>query len=148
MHKVWTSNLETGISEIDSGNKKIIGYINTLSDAREKGSIAEVSNVLDHLLDHVCNQFLFEEHMMKQAGYKYHKAHEKVHELFAKKLAEFRGRVQNNENIIDDVIDMLVSWVDGHIQNEDNMYADTLQLKIEKEGGDSWVKGVLKKLFG
>lgn len=148
MQKSWSSELETGIAEIDAGNKKIVDYINSLNAAKEVGNRAELVNVLELLLDHVCNQFLFEEHMMEQAGYKYHKAHEKVHELFAKKLADFRGRVKDGETLFDEVIDMLVNWVDGHIQNEDNMYAETLQVKIEQEGGESWVKGVMKKLFG
>ena len=148
MNKSWSSDLETGVSEIDAGNKKIVGYINVLSDAKDKGNRDELVKVLELLLDHVCNQFLFEEHMMEQAGYEYHKAHEKVHELFAKKLAEFRGRINNGETFFDDVIGMLDHWVDGHIRNEDMMYAETLKIKIEQEGGESWVRGVMKKLFG
>jgi hemerythrin len=148
MQKVWSSDLETGIAEIDSGNKKIVDYINSLSAAKETGNRDELVNVLENLLDHVCNQFMFEEHMMEEAGYEFHKAHEKVHELFAKKLADFRGRVQAGESPYDEVIAMLDHWVDGHIKNEDQMYAETVQTKIEQEGGESFVKGVLKKLFG
>jgi hemerythrin len=148
MQKVWSSDLETGIAEIDSGNKKIVDYINSLSAAKETGNRDELVNVLENLLDHVCNQFMFEEHMMEEAGYEFHKAHEKVHELFAKKLADFRGRVQAGESPYDEVIAMLDHWVDGHIKNEDQMYAETIQTKIEQEGGESFVKGVLKKLFG
>ncbi|MDH5185324.1 MAG: bacteriohemerythrin [Gammaproteobacteria bacterium] len=148
MSKLWNSDLETGIPEIDAENKKIVEYINVLSKAKDEGNRTELVNVLDLLLDHVCNQFLFEEHMMKEAGYEYSKAHEKVHELFAKKLADFRGRIKNGETFFDDVISMLDHWVDGHIRNEDQMYAETLQVKITQEGGESWVQGVMKKLFG
>ena len=148
MQKVWSSDMETGIAEIDAGNKKIVDYINSLSAAKEAENRDELVNVLENLLDHVCNQFMFEEHMMEEAGYEFHKAHEKVHELFAKKLADFRGRVQAGESPYDDVIAMLDHWVDGHIKNEDQMYAETVQIKIKKEGGESFVKGVLKKLFG
>lgn len=148
MNKSWSSDLETGITEIDVGNKKIVEYINTLSMAKAKGDRDVLVNILELLLDHVCNQFLFEEHMMEQAGYEYHKAHEKVHELFAKKLADFRGRINDGESPFDDVIAMLDHWVDGHIRNEDQMYAETVQVKIAQEGGESFVKGVLKKLFG
>jgi len=148
MQKVWSDDLETGIAEIDSGNRKIVEYINSLSTAKEANNRDVLVDVLEKLLDHVCNQFMFEEHMMEEAGYEYHKAHEKVHELFAKKLADFRGRILAGESPYDDVIAMLDHWVDGHIKNEDQLYAETVQTKIEKEGGESFVRGVLKKLFG
>lgn len=148
MQKVWSSDLDTGVTEIDVGNKKIVDYINNLSAAKESGNRDVLVNVLDQLLDHVCNQFIFEEHMMEEAGYEYHKAHEKVHEVFAKKLAELRGRVQSEESPFDEVIKMLDNWLSGHVKHEDQMYAKTVQDKIEQEGGESWVSGVLKKLFG
>lgn len=148
MQMVWSNELETGISEIDNGNRKIVDCINNLSAAKAVGNRDELVAVIERLLDHVCNQFMLEEHMMEEAGYAYHKAHEKVHEVFAKKLAELRGRVQAGESPFDDVISMLTHWVEGHIQNEDKMYADTVLVKIRQEGGDSWVTGVMKKLFG
>lgn len=148
MEKTWSSDMETGIAEIDAGNKKIVDYINSLNAAKAAGNRDELVKVLENLLDHVCNQFLFEEHMMEEAGYEYHKAHEKVHELFAKKLADFRGQVQAGGSPFDEVIAMLDHWVDGHIKNEDHMYAETVQTKIEQEGGESFVRSVLKKLFG
>lgn len=148
MSKVWSSEYETGIPEIDTQNKKLVDYINALDSAKESGDSDVVVKVIESLLDHVCNQFMFEEHMMEEAGYEYHKAHEKVHEIFAKKLAELRGRVQAGEFPYDELISMLSHWVDGHVKNEDKMYAESVQVKIQKEGGDSWVKGVMKKLFG
>lgn len=148
MQKVWSDELNTGIKEIDAGNEKIVDYINSLSAAKKSDNREELVKVLDMLLDHVCNQFIFEEHMMEEAGYKYHKAHEKVHEVFAKKLADFRGKVQAGESPFDEVIEMLSNWLDGHVKNEDQMYAKTVSEKIEQEGGESWVSGVLKKLFG
>lgn len=149
MQKLWTSDLNTGIDEIDAGNKKIVEYINSLVVAKEKGNMGELENVIEHLLvDFVCSQFVFEEHLMEQAGYEYRSAHEKVHELFAKKLADLRVRVNNGEPIFDQVIDMLVHWVDSHIRNDDNLYAESVLRKINQEGGESWVKGVMKVLFG
>lgn len=148
MQKQWSSDLETGIAEIDAGNKKIVEYVNTLGAAKAADNRDELVQVMEALLDHVCNQFLFEEHMMEEAGYEYHKAHEKVHELFAKKIADFRGRLQAGESPYDEVISMLDHWIDGHIKNEDQMYAETVQIKIEQEGGESFVKSVLKRLFG
>lgn len=148
MQKEWSSDLETGIPEIDTGNKQIVEHINNLEKAKEFVDKLELEHVIDALLDHVCNQFLLEEHMMKEAGYEHAVAHEKVHELFAKKIADIRGRFQSGEAPFDDLINMLDKWIDGHVRNEDQLYADTVLVKIEQEGGESWVSGVMKKLFG
>lgn len=148
MHKLWTSDLDTGITEIDLENRKIVNYINILSNAKSANDREKLGEILDNLLDYVCNHFLFEEHLMQQANYEYRVAHEKVHELFAKRLADFRGRYNEGETPFNDVIAMLVRWVDEHIRNDDRMYAETVQDKIEQEGGQTWVAGVMKRLFG
>ena len=148
MYKLWTSDLNTGIAEIDRENRKIVDYINILAAAKEEGDREQLGGVLEMLLDYVCNHFIFEEVMMEKADYEFRVSHEKVHELFAKRLADFRGRFKAGETPFDEVIGMLAHWVDDHIRNEDGMYAETVQQTIEKEGGETWVAGVMKRLFG
>ena len=148
MHMIWTSDLNTGIAEIDSENRKIVEYVNQLTDARQAGDRQKLGEILDLLLDYVVNHFLFEEHLMEQANYQFFSAHEKVHELFAKKLADLRGRYAKGEDVFADVIAMLSNWVDNHVRIEDQLYAESVQDTIEKEGGETWVAGVMKRLFG
>lgn len=148
MHMIWTNDLNTGIPEIDAENQKIVTYINTLSDAKEAGDTSTVSTVIDNLLDYVVNHFLFEEHMMEQANYQFRASHEAFHELFAKKLADLRGRCHQGEDVSDALVAMLSNWVNVHIRQEDQKYAAEVLQTIEDEGGQSWVTGVMKKLFG
>lgn len=148
MHMIWTSDLNTGIEEIDVENRKIVTYVNTLTDAKTAGDRAKQGEVIELLLDYVVNHFLLEEHMMEQADYEFRNAHERVHEIFAKKLADFRGRYQDGEDISDDLVTMLSNWVDNHIRVEDQLYAESVHETIEKEGGQTWVAGVMKRLFG
>lgn len=148
MHMIWTSDLNTGIHEIDVENRKIVDYVNQLTDAKAVGDREKLGEVLELLLDYVVNHFLFEEHMMEQANYQFFSAHEKVHELFAKKLADLRGRYQAGEDVFAELIAMLSNWVDNHVRIEDQLYAESVQDKIEEEGGETWVAGVMKKLFG
>lgn len=148
MHMIWTNDLNTGIAEIDTENQKIVTYINTLSDAKAAGDTSTVATVIDNLLDYVVNHFLFEEHMMEQANYKFRASHEAFHELFAKKLADLRGRCHQGENVSDPLVSLLSDWVNVHIRHEDQKYAESVQQTIEDEGGHSWVAGVMKKLFG
>jgi len=145
---IWTEDLNTGIAEIDAENRKIVNYINALSDAREAGDNAVLGNTLDNLLDYAVNHFLFEEHLMAEANYKYRASHEAIHEMFAKKLADLRGRHGNGEDVHDHLVTMLRDWVNVHIRQEDQKYAEAVNQTIEQEGGQSWISGVMKKLFG
>jgi hemerythrin len=144
----WTDELNTGIQEIDVQNRRLVEFINTLSAARQTGDRAQVGHVLDQLLDFVCNHFMFEEHLMQEANYEFRAAHEKIHEIFAKRLAAFRGRFASGENVCDELHDMLKGWMDHHIKQEDKAYAKTVQQTIEQEGGQTWVSGIMQRLFG
>ncbi|MCW9088446.1 MAG: bacteriohemerythrin [Gammaproteobacteria bacterium] len=148
MHMIWSDDLNTGIAEIDAENQKIVHYLNALSDARESGDSAVLGTTLDNLLDYAVNHFLFEEHLMAEANYKYRASHEAIHEMFAKKLADLRGRHSAGEDVHQALISMLRDWVNIHIRQEDQKYADAVGQTIEKEGGQSWISGVVKKLFG
>jgi hemerythrin len=148
MHMIWTDDLNTGIPEIDRENQKIVSYINTLSDAKAAGDRSQLGTTLDNLLDYAVNHFLFEEHMLEEAGYEFRASHEAFHEMFAKKLAALRGRFGEGEDVHDELVRMLSDWVNVHIRQEDQKYATVVQQTIEEEGGRSWVAGVMKKLFG
>lgn len=148
MHMIWTDDLNTGITEIDTENKKIVTYINTLSDAKASGDTTAPGKTIDSLLDYAVNHFLFEEHLMEQANYQFRASHEAFHELFAKKLAELRGRCNEGKDVTDELVAMLNNWVNVHIRQEDQKYAQDVLHTIEEEGGHSWVAGVMKKLFG
>ena len=145
---IWTDDLNTGIPEIDRENRKIVNYINTLADAREAGDSSAIGTTLDNLLDYAVNHFLFEEHLMAEADYKYRASHEAIHEMFAKKLADMRGRHAAGEDVHETLVAMLRDWVNVHIRHEDQKYAATVSQTIEEEGGQSWISGVMKKLFG
>lgn len=148
MQLAWTDDLNTGIPEIDEQNRRLVDYANTLDEAKQSGDHARVGQVLENLLDYAVNQFLFEEHLMAEANYEGLAAHERIHEIFAKKLADFRGRHAQDEDVTDDLHAMLANWVNVHIREEDQRYAGSVNRVIEQEGGDTWVKGVMKKLFG
>lgn len=144
----WTDDLNTGIPEIDEQNRRLVEFINTLIAARETGDRTQVGNVLDQLLDFVCNHFMFEEHLMEQANYEFRAAHEKIHEIFAKRLAAFRGRFAEGENVCDELHAMLKNWMEIHIKQEDQAYAHSVQQVIKQEGGDTWMAGIMQRFFG
>lgn len=148
MYKSWTNDLNTGIPEIDAEHRKLVAYINLLVTAKKTGLREKLGEILDLLLGHVCNQFMLEEHMMELANYEYRSAHTKVHEMFAKHLADLRGRYKAGETPFDEAIEMLVHWVDVHIRNQDKMYADTVLKSMVQEDGMTWIGSVMNRLIG
>lgn len=144
----WTDDLNTGIAEIDAQNRRLGDFINRLNESENTGDREITGAVLEELLDFSVNNFLFEEKLMEEAGYEFHHAHERVHELFVKKLAEFRGRYANGDDVTGELYTMLMGWVENHVKREDKDYVTSVQQVIEKEGDETWVQGIMKKMFG
>lgn len=144
----WTDDLNTGISEIDAQNRRLGDFIDLLEESLTTEDREKQGYVLDELLDFVVNNFLFEEKIMEEAGYEFRSAHERVHELFIKKLAELRGRFADGDGIAEELLGMLRSWVENHVKREDKDYVASVRQVIEEEGDETWVQGIMKRMFG
>jgi hemerythrin len=144
----WTDDLNTGIDEIDAQNQRLGDFINLLDEGVAAGDREKLGYVLEELLDFAVNNFLFEEKLMEEAGYEFHGAHERVHELFIKKLAEFRGRYASGDDVTGELRSMLVGWVDNHVKREDKDYVASVRKVSAEEGDETWVQGIMKKMFG
>ncbi len=147
----WTEDLETGIHVIDEQHKRIVGFINELDHASQTGSAPEVQHVLEGLLDYTVTHFEFEEELQEKAGYPFLKAHMRVHEIFMKRIAAFRERANNGENIIPELLSMLKVWLSSHIKGDDRDYVESVKKML---GGDNtresqgWVGAMVKRFFG
>ncbi len=144
----WTDDLNTGIEEVDSQNRRLGEFINILAEGVVAGDREKAGYVLEELLDFSVNNFLFEEKLMEEAGYEFHGAHERVHELFIKKLAEFRGRYANGDDVAEELLTMLKGWVANHVKREDKDYVASVRQAIKEEGDETWVQGIMKRMFG
>ena len=150
-HIEWVSELDTGIQVIDSQHKHIVQYINELIDAREALNKAQVSHVLDELVDYTMSHFTFEESLMEEAGYPFIKGHKRVHQLFAKRVGDYVQRFKMGEEITEELINTLKAWLINHIKSDDNDYAEIVRTNLQ--GMDSakhqgWLSRSLKKIFG
>jgi hemerythrin len=146
----WTEDLETGIPVIDEQHKRIISYINELDHANQTGNAAEMQEVLEGLLDYTVTHFQFEEELQEKAGYPFLKAHQRVHEIFMKRIATFRERANKGENIIPELLSMLKVWLSSHIKGDDRDYVESVK-KIAggaEQENSGWLSSTLKRLFG
>ena len=148
----WSSDLDTGIESIDQQHRRIVDYLNELSNANSTGDMAVTNHVLNELVDYTITHFAFEEELQEKAGYPFLKAHKRVHEIFAKRVAEFQKRAAAGENVAPEVLSMLKIWLVNHIKGDDADYAPSVKnmlgVEASKDTTGGWLGSALKKFFG
>ena len=148
---LWQDNLNTGIQVIDDQHRRIVEMINQLHAAQTGGSQLVVAEVIDELVDYTLSHFAFEEELMEEAGYPFCAAHKRVHEVFTKRVSEYRMRFQAGEDVVDELKSMLSRWLFNHIRGDDKAYAEQVKRHLNKfareheEGG--WLGRTMKRLF-
>ncbi len=149
----WTEDLSVGVEVIDNQHKRIVQYINQLQQARETLDRHQVGAVLSELVDYTQSHFGFEEAMMEEAGYPYLNAHKRVHELFVKRVGGLVQRFELGDDVADELLKTLITWLLNHIRNEDADYSEAVQRNLgsahldlsDKSGG--WLHNALKRFF-
>lgn len=145
----WSKDLDTGFAVIDNQHRRIVDYINDLYDARTSGHKREdIAKVIDELVDYTLSHFTFEESMQEEAHYPFLKAHKKVHDLFAKRVAEYRERFKMGEDVSEELNNLLVTWLFNHIKRDDADYVESLKRNISQDEFVERKKGFFSRLFG
>ncbi|KAG1533513.1 hypothetical protein G6F50_015854 [Rhizopus delemar] len=93
-----------------------------------------------------------EDELIEEAGYPFCASHKRVHEVFIKRVAEYRLRFQAGEDISDELRTMLSRWLFNHIRGDDQAYAEQVKAHLnqfarEHQGG-GWLGRTLKRFFG
>jgi len=94
---VWQAELETGIDVIDQQHQRIVALINQLGEAKDREGLA---TVLEELVDYTLSHFAFEEELMEESGYSFGPAHKRVHDMFVRRVSEYRMRFEAGEDIV------------------------------------------------
>jgi len=143
----WTHDLESGIPVIDEQHKRIIEFINELYDARQSGNASETNQVMEGLLNYTVTHFEFEEGLQEKAGYPFLKAHQRIHEIFMKKIADIRARAAAGEEVAHELLTLLKGWLVSHIKGEDRDYVESVRkvLEPDDQADTGWLNTLLKK---
>ena len=148
---LWQDNLNTGIQVIDDQHRRIVEMINQLEAARQSGSQVAIVEVLDELVDYTLSHFAFEEALMEEAGYPFCAAHKRVHEVFTKRVSEYRMRFQAGEDVVDELKSMLSRWLFNHIRNDDKAYSEQVRQHLDRFSRQhqqgNWLTRTVQRLF-
>ena len=145
---VWQAELDTGIDVIDQQHQRIVALINQLAEATGRDDQAAV---LEELVDYTLSHFAFEEELMEESGYTFGPAQKRVHDMFARRVGEYRMRFEAGEDITAELKGMLARWLFNHIRGDDKSYSRHVRHYLETyKGGagrrsrDGWFKRRVK----
>ena len=147
---VWNDELATGINVIDGQHKRIIHYINQLTDAKNLEAKDIVGEVLVELIDYTLSHFAFEESLMDDADYKAADIHKRTHDAFRDKIRSYKTRHEAGEDVSEELHQLLNVWLMSHIAEDDNSYVPVVIQNIaginttEKEG---WIRSKVQQFF-
>ncbi|MDR2872610.1 MAG: bacteriohemerythrin [Xanthomonadaceae bacterium] len=149
---VWQDDLETGIEAVDNQHRRIVEMINHLHVNHKSLDRAAAGEVIDEMIDYTLSHFAFEEELMEESGYPFTAAHKRVHEIFTRRVAEYRLRFQAGEDVTEELKSMLSRWLFNHIRGDDKAYAETIKRHLHiTDSGSAPKKGGffarLKQLF-
>lgn len=157
----WDSSLSIGIDIIDEQHKRIIDYINELdlflsnknfdsSFVANSVSFKEkLKNIINELVDYTITHFAFEEDMMEKANYPFLSSHKKVHTIFTDRVANYQKRFIAGEDISQELLAELKTWLVNHIKKDDKDYSSVVFKTLNKKGWfGGGLKSALKMFFG
>lgn len=150
---IWQDDMDTGIDIIDGQHRRIVEMINHLHITQKSMERFAVGEVIDELVDYTLSHFAFEEELMEESGYSFGPAHKRVHDMFVRRVSEYRMRFEAGEDIAAELKGMLARWLFNHIRGDDKAYAKHVRhyLDTYKRGGmagggarDGWFKRKIK----
>ena len=141
----WSEKFNIGIDVIVNQHRQILDYINALEKIRATGAREQIKDVFDDLIDYTQSHFCFGENLLAQVNYQFLPSHRSIHELFVKRLKDYRQRFDNGESVEDDLHRLLSKWLINHIQHDDQDYIDAVRDNMlhylrsqEQKKGKSW----------
>jgi len=150
---VWQDDLNTGIEPIDHQHMRIVEMINRLNAIHKNARRETISDVIDELVDYTLSHFAFEEELMEEAGYPFCTAHKRVHEVFTRRVVEYRMRFRAGEDIVEDLRNLLARWLFNHIRGDDQAYAPQVKqhlnrfIRAQEASTGGWLERTIRRLF-
>ncbi len=126
----WTPAMSVGVEAIDTDHKMLIGLINQLADAIDKGNAHDiVASVINALVDYTEYHFGREEEMMLVCDYADFNNHVSTHGKIIETLQHLRnahaGRAPGHTEKV--LLDFMRAWLIDHILGVDMKYAPAMK---------------------
>lgn len=131
MRFAWDKKYSVGVKAIDEQHQhffEIINNIYGLLEDRETDKDA-LRLIITELSDYALYHFATEERYFKKFGYRKVQAHVRQHDVFRKKIKDFKNKAKTTqtaadlEQLTEKVAEFAVSWMCRHILVVDKQYS-------------------------
>ncbi len=123
----WTEKYSIGIGEIDAQHQELFAFINEVYRLiEEKGEKNVLPKEAEKLADFMTAHFATEERYMEQCGFAGFRTHQIAHEGFDKKIHRLQEKAERQGHFDLESLELLKSWLQGHILGADRQYAACL----------------------
>lgn len=122
----WDPSLSVNVAEIDRQHQKLIDMINELDDGMRQGKGKDkLAGIIGGLVSYTQVHFRTEEKYFAQFGYDDAPAHQREHEDFTRKVADFKAKFESGKiGLSLEVMNFLSNWLRNHIMSSDMKYAE------------------------
>lgn len=129
----WTDDLYTGNTLIDGDHRKLVGLVNALFEAMEKGQASDiVSKAMNDLIVYTREHFAREETEMQRIEYVAWLAHKSEHAKLIKQVEELMAIVDSGGKMnVPAVSVFLDEWLRNHILTADLKLAAALKRRTQ-----------------
>jgi hemerythrin len=122
----WDNTLDVGVPQFNEDHRRLVGFINDLHSGIISGiGIAQMTYILDGLIDYTKGHFGREEELMSKHGYPDLKAHRREHYELMVQVGDFNARLRDGKASFSlELMSFLKDWLVNHIKGTDMMYRD------------------------
>lgn len=119
----WGPELDIGMPEVNRQHLRLVALINELHRTLNGNyGLEAVKRIVQGLVDYTANHFTYEEELFERFGYPQTKEHKEKHAKLVGQVIEFQRRVGRGEDVADELMAFLKSWLINHIQKSDKEY--------------------------
>lgn len=122
------SVLKIGHEQIDCEHVQFVSLMNDLRNAIITGkSKVLLDRCFNELLTLASSHFTEEERLMKESGYPQLKEHREEHEIFCRKLLNYKSQLNWRGSITIELMNILTDWFIDHAQKSDVEFINYLR---------------------
>ena len=124
----WKDEYSVGVEQIDNQYRRLFEIAgrayNLLKEKLLVDKYDQIAAILQELKDYAVYHFDWEEEYMRSIGYRKYLSHKVIHDDFIERInAIVLEQVDTDQDKhLLDILDFVVSWIDGHILGQDKQY--------------------------
>ncbi|MCE5269771.1 bacteriohemerythrin [bacterium] len=128
----WEKSYSVGIRELDAQHIELFRLLDELSEAIEDNLPLDIEYSVIKLDVYTLYHFVCEEHLMKKHGYPEFDAQVAEHEVFKRRVKDFRQRLdKDSAGLALEIKSFLYDWITNHIRTEDHKYGPFLSERMK-----------------